>query len=180
MTVRAWRDLRRIRKQLRATPVVASIEGVEDGTLVQLQGAAGIIDGLTLVAPLSKRACVYWEVDLVAVAANGAEARLAEAFDAIAFSVAQTGVDAAGARFRIAASHTEATPIASGVPVGTTPDQEALLRQLGLHDRVWTDAKELRYLEAVVCAGDPVAVIGMVTGGKVAGTDDLPLSVVSR
>lgn len=180
MTVRAWRDLRRIRKLLRSTPAVSTIAGIADGTLVQLQGEVAARDGLTLVAPLTKRACVYWELELVVVAANAAETRLAEAFDVIAFRVGPTEIDVAGSQFRVATSHTTTTAIAGGALVGVTPDQGALLRQLELHDHAWGDATGLRYAESIVGVGDRVAVIGTVRGGQLVGTDEAPLAVVSR
>jgi len=156
VTLRSWLDA-----LLHRTPAVPSVGIAElrEDTLTRISGVVRVLDDASLIAPLSRRACVYYAVEVVRERRLDA-LRQQLAFDQrwVPFEVddgARAVIDPIAARF--SAEYDVGHPIEGTSEI--TPVERELFERTSVDMRDWWDWR-LRVKEAVVEVGQTVAVLG--------------------
>jgi hypothetical protein len=147
-------------RRLRATPQLP-IGQVPEGTEVRIRGRVEPLSPPG-VAPLSGRACVFYEVIIEELRGgkNKRWVRLVRDVQGVPFAVVDdTGraiVDASGAKLAL---HHDVTT-RSGTLDDADAREQALLARHGISSTGWVFNKTIRYLEAVLEPGETVVVAG--------------------
>jgi len=173
---------RRIKRTIASAPHRA-IAALSDGAVARVAGKVVLASAETIRAPLSGRACVFYEIRVQEwmQQTHGYWRETVHELRGVPFTLeddsGRVQIDPAGARAELETDKSTR----SGPMDDATPVEEAFLERHHLSSKGFFANKQIRYRECAVEVGDTIAVTGTAAREGdalcIAGTQSLPLLI---